>query len=100
MKSALYYSITRTPYSSALHIVAITTESRRRWYGRDIRDNEPTNGRTDRLHGRFDTVEAAQAKVAAAQAVNAKYNPLIEASQSETLRLHSEREKAMKDALS
>lgn len=61
MKRALYYSIrVKTLYP---YVVAVTSEKGarlvKRWYGRRVEYDEPTNGTTDQLRGRFDTVEQA-----------------------------------------
>jgi hypothetical protein len=80
MKTALYYSVrTMCLYP---HVVAVTSEKGRswgrhcRWYGRDVRYNEATNGTTDQLKGRFATQEEAQAQVDNIKRIEAEHKAM------------------------
>ena len=61
MKPALFYAIRRNNHGDP-DIVAVTTLKGRRWYGRRVRDDNPTHGRGD-IDGEFATVEAAEAMI-------------------------------------
>jgi hypothetical protein len=65
-------------------VVAVTTykERRGRWHGRYVDDNSGTHGAGD-LEGRFETVEAAQAKIRGLAAIRERHAPLIRAAQRE-----------------
>jgi hypothetical protein len=58
MKPALFYAIKRYRPGT---IIAVTSEKRNRWFGRDTRDNDPTHGTFEDLRGRFDTLDQAKA---------------------------------------
>lgn len=76
LKKPLFYAL-HTRWRE-YRVVAVTTyKPSGRWHGRYVHDNEGTHGTGD-LHGRFDTVEAAQAKVAGLEAILAKHKPLID----------------------
>lgn len=85
LKPPLFYALHRSVYGvGGYKVVAVTTykESRGRWFGRYVEDNSGTHGSGD-LEGRFDTVEAAQAKVNGVAAIRVKHAPLIKAAQRE-----------------
>jgi len=69
MKKALYYSVrVKTLYP---YVVAVTSEKgSRRWYGRDCRTGESTNGLLQHTRGRFDTQADAESKVAAIKEID------------------------------
>lgn len=77
MKRALYYSVrVKTLYP---YVVAVTSEKpsrwgRTRWYGRDCRHDESTNGTTDDLRGRFGTALDAERMVASIKAIADRYD--------------------------
>jgi hypothetical protein len=59
MKAPLYYAIrTGSLYNP---VIAVTSEKRHRWHGRDVRDNMATHGVLSDIKGRFETREAAEA---------------------------------------
>lgn len=60
MKKVLYYAI-KLGGLYGPKMVAVTTERSGYWWGRDLRDELGTSGRTMDLAGKFDTLDAAQA---------------------------------------
>lgn len=77
MKPALFYAIKRG--YREYRIIAVTTEKPRNWHGRNVTDNTATHGTNRELIGRFDTQEAAQAKVDEVAKIIAHHAPIIEA---------------------
>lgn len=76
MKTALYYGL-RIGYRT-YEIIAVTSEKARTWHGRTVRDASPTHGRRGTLFGRFETTEAAQAKIDGLQIIRDTHKPLID----------------------
>lgn len=70
MKPILFYQLTK--YS--LELVGITSESRHgRVNGRYIKNDAPAHWRSYDLIGKFDTLEAAQSKIAKLNAIRNNY---------------------------
>jgi hypothetical protein len=60
MKRPLYYAIrTGSLYNP---VIAVTSEKKHRWHGRDVNGHMPTHGVLTDLSGRFETVEEAVLK--------------------------------------
>ena len=86
LRPALYYTI-RT-HSLYQPIIAVTSEKgRRRWYGRDCKDNMATNGTFEDIRGRFETLEAAQSCKAEVLAIEAEFDEQIKFHRREMNRL-------------
>ncbi|HYH16128.1 MAG TPA: hypothetical protein VD794_12955 [Flavisolibacter sp.] len=81
MKKALYYSIRKDFYNS---VIAVTSENKYRWYGRNCRyGNLSTNGTKRDLIGKFDTeTEASECRKAIAD-IRATYDYYIKNKEKE-----------------
>jgi hypothetical protein len=98
MKKALYYAIRSAHYSPK--VIAITSIKGQHWYGRETRHDTATHGRLgDDINGKFETLEAAQAKVEAIARVERHHAPLIEAAQLQLTRANEAKRRSIIDAL-
>lgn len=97
MKPALFYAIKRG--YREYRIIAVTTEKPRNWHGRNVTDNTATHGTTRELIGRFDTQEAAQAKVDQVAKIIAHHAPIIDAASAALNRAHRKEQDAIDAAL-
>lgn len=75
MKDALYYAL-RRKWGSDFGVVAITTEKRSHWWGRNS-DGEATHGALYDLYGRFPTMGAADAVINDMKAIKEKFAPRV-----------------------
>lgn len=75
MKAALYYTI-RVSYGH-YEVMAVTSEKRRQVYGRLVEDRSATHVSVSDTRGRFDSAEAALARVAAVKAVARRHESAI-----------------------
>lgn len=79
MKDAKYFSL-RKAWNGGLGYrpVAITTEKGRRWYGRDLEHDEPTNGTFDQLVGRFETEASVKSAMAGVREIADRHKPVLD----------------------
>lgn len=97
MKQALYYAIRK---SWGYNIVAITSEKgSRRWFGRDCRFNEATNGTSDQLLAKFKTEEAANATRAEIKRIDEKFDEQIKQLRNGIDKLNRDCRKEVRDYL-
>ena len=89
MKKALYYAIrTNCLYSK---VIAVTSEKGSgRWFGRDCRYNDSTNGRASDLRGRFETQEQAEACLTGVIAITNDYEAQRKVLSDKQTRLYRE----------
>lgn len=73
MKPALYYAV-QLEYNRT-RVIAVTSEKRRQWFGRDTFDDSATHGRMgDNLKGLFNTKEEAESIVKECEEVKAHFS--------------------------
>lgn len=83
MKPAIFYTLKRA-YNAGIgyEAIAVTSQKGSRWFGRDLRFSNPTHGTCGQITGRFETEEAARAKIEGLKAIRAEFEPQITAAQS------------------
>ncbi len=96
MKPAIFWTVAREPYTTGVHVIAVTSEKPGRMiYGRD-RDGMSTHRRPSDCHGRFESDNAAKAAASQVQAVFDEFQPLIKQADRASTDLRNKRESRIK----
>lgn len=97
MKKALFWTI-RKGYTGRFYLMEVTTESGRRYWGRD-QFGDATNARRSDCRGRFESKDQALAVINTAQAIEDEYRARIKEHDKAITALRNERDDKIADAV-
>jgi hypothetical protein len=88
MKPTLYFTLVRNWYVGGFKVMRVTTEKTKQLYGSFIDEDMATHCSPRQAVGKFETAEAAQARIDDVQRVRKKYAPAIKAASDALTKLH------------
>lgn len=99
MKPAIAFAIVRQTYGSGFNVIAITSESGGKVYGRDVRDNAATNRARRDVVARLPTRELADLAILRANEAYHGASARVGDAEREVREAREAREQAVKDAI-
>lgn len=89
-KPTLYFTLVRCWHVGGFKVMRVTTEKRRQLYGSFLDEDMPTHCNPNQTVGRFETAEAAQAKVEGVKRIRERYAPHLKKIRAQEMRLEED----------